>query len=652
MSCKNNPEIRLLPPEVCNQIAAGEVVERPASVVKELVENALDAGADQIKVVIEEGGKNLIEVTDNGYGMDSAQARLALERHATSKIRSAADLFGVSSYGFRGEALPSIAAVSRFTLTSRTREMEAAVKIEVAAGGEIREESVGSPVGTKITVADLFYSVPARKKFLKTTNTERGAVLERLQRFAMSHPECSFLLEHNGRRLLNATQGDREIDRVASVLGLELDDQLRELNEVGGDEIKVRGYVSLPVVQRSNSRHLYFFVNRRAVRDKALLQALIKAYEGTLPRGRYPAVALFLTVADGAVDVNVHPAKEEVRFADGGRLFGLIRQAVAETLSGYPSLNASADFFAPAGGSGRDVSAPAPFSPGELQENSLPPTFYENSEAGEKDSRGLSVGFSGPTFPRPSVSIGGSYPKSAYDASRMSSPNGEMGQVVESRSADFPSFSPLSSSLSGTEILPGMQNSATGFFSAMTIMGSLWNAYIVLQFQDKCYMLDQHAAHERVIFEDLKSKRLGSSAAQRLLLPIQVECTPSEENQAQECRELLNSLGFEFESLGPHTLVLKAVPMLVDGLQVDNVFLETLADIASGGSGQESAVIDSMLARLACRMAVKANQSLTVLEIRTLLEKLDKTPLAHTCPHGRPFYFTLNRSEIEKRFQR
>ena len=248
MSCKVRAEIRLLPPEVCNQIAAGEVVERPASVVKELVENALDAGADQIKVVIEEGGKNLIEVTDNGHGMDAVQARLALARHATSKITSAADLFGVRSYGFRGEALPSIAAVSRFSLTSRTREMEAAVKLEVSAGGEIEETLVGAPVGTKISAADLFYSVPARKKFLKTTNTERGAVLERLQRLAMSHPECSFLLEHNGRRLFNATQGDRESDRVAVVLGLEFNQHLRELAEVGGDEIKVRGYVSLPVV--------------------------------------------------------------------------------------------------------------------------------------------------------------------------------------------------------------------------------------------------------------------------------------------------------------------------------------------------------------------------------------------------------------------
>ena len=640
-------EIRLLPPEVCNQIAAGEVVERPASVVKELVENALDAGADQIKVLIEEGGKELIEVTDNGHGMDAVQARLALERHATSKISSAADLFGVSSYGFRGEALPSIAAVSRFSLTSRTREMEAAVKIEVAAGGEVLEESVGAPVGTKVTVADLFYSVPARKKFLKTTNTERGAVLERLQRFAMAHPECSFLLEHNGRRLMNATRGDREIDRVGSVLGLELDTQLRALNEAGSDEIKVRGYVSLPLVQRSNSRHLYFFVNRRAVRDKALLQALLKAYEGTLPRGRYPAAALFLTVADGAVDVNVHPAKEEVRFADGGRLFGLIRQAVAETLSGYPSLSSAADFFAPAGGV--TAGMPAVFSADESRGNSLPPTFYETSVPEGSSGVGEFSKLAISSRSQSAVTTEGGYQRVDLDPLGRRHPQTGERPVNGSRSEDFSSLSP---SFNGSETLPGLQGSELGFFSAMMLVGSLWNAYIILQSNDKCYLLDQHAAHERVIFEDLKKRRLGSGTAQRLLLPAQVECTPGEEAQAQECRELLNILGFEFESLGPRTLVLQTVPLLVDGLQVDTVFLETLADIASGGRGHESAAIDAMLARLACRMAVKANQPLSALEIRSLLEKLDKTPLAHTCPHGRPFYFSLDRREIEKRFQR
>ena len=356
----------------------------------------------------------------------------------------------------------------------------------------------------------------------------------------------------------------------------------------------------------------------------------MKAYEGTLPRGRYPAAVLFLTVADGAVDVNVHPAKEEVRFADTGRIFALIRQAVAEILSGYPSANTISDFFTPAGGQVRAGDEPRLFASRQLSENSLPPNFYEAPMA--KD---FSRASSGPAsaWPRSNTISGGGYQVNAQSRFGINSSR----RVVESRPS---------------ECLPGMQSSEIGFFSSMTVVGALWNAFIVLQSFDKCYLLDQHAAHERVIFEDLKSKRLGRSAAQRLLLPVQVECTPDEEAQAEACQELLNSLGFEFDSLGPRTLILQTVPMLVDGLSVETVFLETLADIASGGRGQESAAIDAMLARLACRMAVKANQTLSAEEIQVLLKKLDKTPLAHTCPHGRPFYFNLDRGEIEKRFQR
>ncbi|MBN2809052.1 MAG: hypothetical protein JXR80_06130, partial [Deltaproteobacteria bacterium] len=443
---------------------------------------------------------------------------------------------------------------------------------------------------------------------------------------------------------------------VASVLGLEPDAELREVAETGGDEVSVRGYVSLPMIQRANSRHLYFFVNRRAIRDKTLLQALLKAYEGTLPRGRYPAAVLFLTVAPGAVDVNVHPAKEEVRFADGGRIFALLRQAVAETLSGYPVSASSRDFFAPAGRlparaeeaslfSG-EVAAEESLPDNFLAHESLPPTFYETTKTDALSGETSSLSPSSANLFKASPDR--SEQKSRPDPYRPASPYGK-GRVTETRAADFSRF-PVSPP-GATERLPAMAV-AGGFFSAMTVVGSLWNAYLVLQYQDKCYLLDQHAAHERVIFEDLKKKRLGHSAAQRLLLPVQVECTPAEEVQAEECRELLNALGFEFDSIGPRTLLLQTVPLLVDGLALDLVFLETLADIASGGRGRESAAVDAMLARLACRMAVKASQVLTPAEMRRLLERLDNTPLAHTCPHGRPFYFSLERSEIEKRFQR
>ncbi len=641
------PEIRRLSSEVCNQIAAGEVVERPASVVKELVENALDAGADQIKVVITEGGKDLIEVTDNGHGMSADQAQLALERHATSKIVSAADLFGVSSYGFRGEALPSIASVSDFSLTTRTRSMDAGIKLTVSAAGEISAAAAPAPVGTKVVVKDLFYLVPARKNFLKTTNTERGAILDRLQRFAMSHPECSFLLEHNGRRLLNFTRGDREVDRIAAVLKLKSDDQLRPLPESGGDEIKLKGYVSLPTVQMSSGRHIYFFVNRRAVRDKALLAALLKAYEGTLPRGRYPAAVLFLKVADGAVDVNVHPAKEEVRFADGGRLFGLIRQVVAEALSGYPVNGKADDFFSRFGGAQFEKDDAPLYSPAESspvvsslaagsiaesrlrEEGVLPSAFYDRPADIESEN---------------------------YAGTNLRSDSGLIRDDLQAagarwRSAPAKNRSELNS-FTTAETLPGMDIEAPGFFASMTLIGVLWNSYIILQADDECYMLDQHAAHERVLFETLKKNRSGAGPAQRLLLPVQVECSAAEESLAEVNCDRLKHLGFEFSSLGPGTLLLQTTPLLVDGLELEKVFLETLADLESGGRGEKLASIDALLAPLACRMAVKANRFLTSEEIYSLLKKLDRTPMAHTCPHGRPLYFKISKSEIEKHVQR
>ncbi len=639
------PEIRQLSPEVCNRIAAGEVVERPASVVKELVENALDAGADQIKVIISEGGKELIEVIDNGHGMSADQARLALERHATSKITTAADLFSVSSYGFRGEALPSIASVSVFSLTTRTRNMEAGVRLEVSATGEITAAAAPAPVGTRVVVKDLFYQVPARKKFLKTTNTERGAILDRLQRFAISRPECSFLLEHNGRRLLNFTFGDREIDRVAAVLKLNPDEQLRALPESGGAEIKLKGYVSLPTVQLSGSRQIYFFVNRRAVRDKALLAALLKAYEGTLPRGRYPAAVLFLTVADGTVDVNVHPAKEEVRFADGGRCFGLIRQAVAEALSGYPAAADADDFFARFGGgrvgedSAPDFNCEKSTLPDSVCENQtsgaevLPPGFYEKSPTNE-----TCADFVPDSYNKTNKTCGLVRDESKAPGARWRPSGNREAGACKSFTAD--------------KTLPGMAAEPAGFFSSMTLVGVLWDAYIVLQANEDCYMLDQHAAHERVLFEILKKNRTGSGPAQRLLLPVQVECSPTQESLAEAGREQLNALGFEFSSIGPGTLSLATAPLLVDGLDLEKVFLETLADLEAGGSGEKIAAIDDLLAPLACRMAVKAHRFLSTEEIKSLLKKLDRTPRTHTCPHGRPLYFKISRRQIEKGVQR
>jgi len=620
--------IERLPPEVCNQIAAGEVVERPASVVKELVENGLDAGADQIRVNLEEGGKKLIEVIDNGYGMDAASARLALERHATSKISSADDLFGVATYGFRGEALPSIAAVSRFSLVTRTRVMEAAVQLECEAG-RISESRIGAPVGTRVTVADLFFPVPARKKFLKTTNTERNAVLDRLQRLAMAHPEVSFRLEHNGRKLLNLTAGDRESDRVAAVLGVDPESELLQI-AADGSEIGLTGYVTRPQVQRSSSRHIYFFVNRRPVRDKALLHALLKAYESIIPRGRYPAAVLFLEVAPGLVDVNVHPAKEEVRFADQGRLFGLVRRAVAEVLSGYPG--PGAELFVPAGGPEKSaVSGERRFWGGSGGSPELPADFYENisgsSGSEKKGPRLRKNDYFGPLREAPAP-----FPGSGY------------------RAESFPTFPGAEEAEGVSRELPGLGESPEGFFSSLELVGILWESFIILQDENDCYVLDQHAAHERVLFERLK--KADPAAVQRLLLPLPVDCTPAEQARAEELKKELEELGFDFEVLGPRSLLLHSLPQLADGVDGARVFLETLADLGSGGSGTSGSGLDAVRARLACRLAVKAGRRLERDEVLQLLRELDQTPNAQTCPHGRPFFFRWSRSEIGRRFQR
>ncbi len=628
-------EVRIerLPPEVCNQIAAGEVVERPASVVKELVENGLDAGADQIRVQLEEGGKKRIEVVDNGHGMDEASARLALERHATSKISTAEDLFGVATYGFRGEALPSIAAVSRFRLVTRTRKMEAAVQLESAAG-EISVSCTGAPVGTRVTVADLFFPVPARKKFLKTTNTERNAVLDRLQRLAMAHPEVSFQLEHNGRRLLNLTAGDRELDRVASVLGVDPETELLELGAAPAGGIGLTGYLTRPLVQRSNSRHIYFFVNRRPVRDKTLLQALLKAYESILPRGRYPAAVLFIEVAPGLVDVNVHPAKEEVRFADQGRIFGLVRRVAAEALSGYPGPGPA--LFTPPGGredSFRGVSSPSSRPRGLYPSGGggreLPADFYEEGVAGAGSFGGSEVRSAGEVGERAAVRYG------------------EPAAEREPRFVVREAFEPGAGE--GRE-LPGLAAEPRGFFSSLKPVGVLWDSFLLLEDENNCYVLDQHAAHERVLFERLK--KAAPEAAQRLLLPITIECSPDEQARAEEFKADLERLGMVFEVLGPRALLLHSLPLQADGVDGGRVFLETLADLATGGSGAGGSGLDGLKARLACRLAVKAGRQLERDEIIKLLGELDQTPNACTCPHGRPFFFSWSRSEIGKRFQR
>ncbi|MBW1646098.1 MAG: DNA mismatch repair endonuclease MutL [Deltaproteobacteria bacterium] len=612
--------VRVLPPEVHNQIAAGEVIERPASVVKELVENALDAGADRIVVTIADGGKSLIRVSDNGAGMSREDALLAIRRHATSKISRAADLFALSTFGFRGEALPSIAAVSRFTLETRPRESREGVKISCEDGREPLVETAGLPVGTTVTVEDLFANLPARRKFLKTTNTERGAVIDCLNRFSLVYHRCTFILHQDGRTVFNRSGTGEPAVRVREVIGRQAGDRLLPLAGGGAaGEPTVSGFVSAPELRRPNRRSIYLFVNQRPVRDQLLIQALMKAYQGLLERGRYPVAVLFLQVDPAGVDVNVHPAKEEVRFAEPGRIFSLVQRAVQEVLSGYR------------------------LPGGELA-------------GGDDDPFARLPGRDGIAAPANCV------PRvDAADFPRLELPREDEGAFRSWIRENSPVFGgdsppPAARSEAGepTPAAAGEAAGTGGFFASLAIVGQIWDSYLVLSDAERLYFIDQHAAHERVLFDRLRTGMAAGGASQQLLLPVNVELSPAELAAAAEYRPAITALGFQFEPFGQTGVVLTGVPVLAADYDAAELLRQVLHDlVASRGRLQPARLTDELAARFACRLAVKAGRRLAFEEVGMLLRELDRTASGgHTCPHGRPLYFTLTKSELEKRFGR
>ena len=603
--------IHILPPRVHNKIAAGEVVERPASVVKELVENALDAGADRITVLAEEGGKQLIEVIDNGCGMGKDDALLALERHATSKITAEEDLFALKTFGFRGEALPSIAAVSRFTLETRTRAVHEAVSITMDDDDGVPQvQTTGAPVGTRIVVRDLFYNIPARRKFLKTTNTERAAILDCLNRFSLVHSHCSFTFIHNQKSVFKRTAGSDLRQRIMEVLGRETGEELLPVSGGNTSAGTLTGFTSPPVLHRSNRRSIYLFVNRRMVKDQVMTSAVLKAYQGLMERGRYPVSVLFLTIDPSLVDMNVHPAKEEVKFVESGRVFSLVRQAILEALSGYPASgnlgerknDPFAAFISPPPDHGKTGPSPAAPASGACQPDMLPDW-----------QPGLTTTFERKVLP------------SVH----------EQPPVYE-RAAD------------------NMVVGGEKFFSSMEIIGQVWKSYLVLSHGDALYMIDQHAAHERILFDQLQQHLGSANNCQELLLPITMDLSPDELAVVDENGEVLHRLGFTLAPFGNCAIILTGIPVLAKEYDPRQLFSEVITDLlqSTNRSIKNLPLIDELAAGMACRLAVKASDALSRDEIELLLMKLDQVKVGQTCPHGRPLYFSMSRYEIEKRFLR
>jgi DNA mismatch repair protein MutL len=587
--------VRALPDALIDQIAAGEVVERPASVAKELVENSLDAGASRVRVEVRDGGREWLAVSDDGSGMERADARLALQRHATSKIASLEDLQRIASYGFRGEALPAIASVSRLRLRTRTHASSMGWEIRIEAGRLVDEREAAGPPGTRVEVADLFAAVPARRKFLKSAATEWGHVADWLGRTALARPDVHFEVAREGRVAFAWPAVSDPLERVAAVLGEEQAAALVAV-ELAAGPLRVHGFSSRPDRHRPTLGSVYLFANGRAVRDRLLQHALLDVYRDVLPRGRFPSAVLFLELPTEQVDVNVHPAKWEVRFADPQAVHRAVRLAVSRALEGRRWLGAAAA----ASGEG---------------------------EAGEGASGAIPL-----SEPAPRVPIGD-------------------WVLAAPRRAEAPAAAlPLAPADSA-----GERRLA---FSAQRLLGQLLATYLVLETPAGLVLVDQHAAHERVLYEGLRREwRERKVASQGLLVPVPVGLDPAAAAALAAAAEGLRPLGFDLEPFGDATLALRGIPALLAGCDPVELVRELAAELVPGSDAHAAdrpplAAVDRLFAGLACHAARRKGELLPPAEQQALLAALDAIPWAPTCPHGRPVAVPFDLAEIERRFAR
>ena len=590
-----NIRIQRLPPQLVSQIAAGEVVERPASVVKELLENSLDAGATRITVEVEQGGVRLIRVRDNGSGIPPDDLALALARHATSKIASFDDLQHVASLGFRGEALPSIASVSRLTLTSRTAGQDTGWRISGDGGEEVDEPTPAPhPLGSTVEVRDLFYNVPARRKFLRSERTEFGHIEENIRRLALSRFEVGFSLWHHQKPVLNLEPAARQEDwaqRVAELCNREFvaASVFFDRNESG---LRLWGWLGLPAVSRAQSDLQYFFVNGRPVRDRVIAHATRHAYQDILYQERQPAVVLYLELDPVAVDVNAHPAKHEVRFRESPAIHEFIRRTVQTTLA-------------------------------EVRPGTAPPPAPQASE------RLWSFG------------------RSHSDAARSPDPR-QVGERLATYGQlhAFPAPEPVTASATPETVA---ESPPLGY-----ALGQVHGVYVVAENEVGLVVVDMHAAHERILYERLKTALIaGALQTQTLLTPVTLTVSPQEQRQVEEQGALFAKAGLELTMLGPDTVAVRQIPALLAGSNIVGLVRDMLADlVAHETSDRTETAILALLASLACHEAVRAHRPLNLLEMNALLRDMERTDRSGQCNHGRPTWIQLTLDELDRLFRR
>ena len=575
--------IRILPDHIASQIAAGEVIERPASVVKELVENALDAGSTRITIEVRSAGKRLIAVADDGAGIPKGELGLAISRHATSKLARADDLFHIETLGFRGEALASIGSVSRMTVESRIQDAESGAVLLVEGGRIGKQQDEGMPVGTRITVQDLFYNVPARLKFLKTDNTERRHIEALVTRYALAYPGVRWQLIVDGKPSLHTSgNGDRR-EVLSSLYGVDIAKQMLAV-DFKEEGYHIHGFISPISLTRSNRREITIFVNGRWVKDTAVTAAIIRAYHTLLMVGRFPIVVMFLELPPEVVDVNVHPAKAEVRFREGDKVFTRTQRAVRRALLAY---------------------SPVP------------------------DLR----------------------PKQMWGA--QTSPSEEMPESAYQMSADINTQESLQSTPGQARINIHTGASGSDSLPLLRLIGQVAATYLIAEGPDGLYLIDQHAAHERVLFEQMMAQEVRDEVlAQTLLEPVNVVLPPEKSRILEEQLPVLDKLGFQVEPFGPNTYTVRAIPALIIGGDPAAALNVLVEDFEEDESPLASAIEAKITARICNRMAVKGGQILSQEEQAALLRGLENCQSPRTCPHGRPTMIHLSADLLERQFGR
>jgi DNA mismatch repair protein MutL len=660
--------IHVLPEHVANKIAAGEVVERPASVVKELLENALDAGAQRIRIDVEAGGKRLIQVADDGCGMVRDDALLAFERHATSKLKSADDLLAIATLGFRGEALPSIGAVSRLRLETRVAEEAAGTVVEIAGGRILRVDEAGLPPGTAITVRDLFFNVPARRKFLRSEATELSHIASLVTHYALAHPGRHFELHSATNAILIAAPVATSADRIYQIFGK---DTLNDLLPVtaalpfehsglprhaapppgagpepgapvaeSAGEMRLHGFVSKPEVQKLNRNSIFIFVNSRLVRDRLVLHALTEAYRNLMPATVFPVVLLFLDLPFGEVDVNVHPSKTEVRFRQQSLLHDFVRDSVrAALLKARPAPQfqreigahpTAATALTPgpgapewSGSAGLEITAAeAEFA---LHPPAEPPRNERLAFGNEPIQVAGNAAIPVARFPRQTFS--GPLPEPATP------PPGEPAPAMERAGGETPAQAEL---------------------AGLRPLGQIQNSFIVAAGEDGLWIIDQHVAHERVLFEKVRRQQAANQVeSQRLLMPMIVELTPAQQAVFAEISEELGRNGFEVEPFGSRTIAVKTAPAGVEASDVERMLHELLDQLERE---QQAMNLESLrreiAASIACHAAIKINTPLEVNKMEWLLQALAQTECPMSCPHGRPVVLRYSIKDLQRAFKR